>query len=115
MLLTVSHYQVRLRARERLLEPPLRDMQFWLIFYEYTWKPRSTKITAIQTFSSSFSSYPIMPSLTGSHYEDVSFKTVDGLTLRGWLYPVAGKAPAVIMSPGVLHPLFFIIQYQSII
>ncbi|TGO56822.1 hypothetical protein BOTNAR_0215g00170 [Botryotinia narcissicola] len=41
-----------------------------------------------------------MPSLTGSNHEDVNFKTVDGLTLRGWLYPVAGKSPAVIMSPG---------------
>ncbi|KAF2119265.1 Alpha/Beta hydrolase protein [Lophiotrema nucula] len=35
--------------------------------------------------------------------KDVSFKTVDGLTLRGWLYPVedaGGRAPAVVVTPG---------------
>jgi hypothetical protein len=33
--------------------------------------------------------------------EDVEFKTLDGLTLRGWLYPAAQRGPAMIMSPGV--------------
>ncbi|RFU28989.1 hypothetical protein B7463_g7333, partial [Scytalidium lignicola] len=36
-----------------------------------------------------------------SHHEDVEFKTVDGLTLRGWLYPTgSGRSPAVILTPG---------------
>lgn len=33
--------------------------------------------------------------------EDISFRTHDGVVLRGWFYPAAEKAPAVIMSPGV--------------
>ncbi|KAI9842018.1 MAG: hypothetical protein M1837_007514 [Sclerophora amabilis] len=33
-------------------------------------------------------------------HEDVEFKTLDGLTIRGWLYPVPGKGPAVIITPG---------------
>ena len=32
--------------------------------------------------------------------EDVSFQTVDGLTLRGWLY-TAAYGPAIIITPGV--------------
>jgi len=43
-----------------------------------------------------------MPSATiPPHHEDVEFKTIDGLTLRGWLYPAASKGPAVVMTPGV--------------
>lgn len=39
------------------------------------------------------------------HHEDVEFKTMDGLTLRGWLYPAAQKGPAIIVTPGVRsHP-----------
>ena len=37
-----------------------------------------------------------------SYHDDVEFKTLDGLTLRGWLYPVTnGRGPAVILTPGV--------------
>lgn len=36
-----------------------------------------------------------------SFHEEVEFKTLDGLTLRGWLYPTKGHSPAVIMTPGV--------------
>jgi hypothetical protein len=36
-----------------------------------------------------------------SSREDVEFKTVDGLTLRGWLFPADKKGPAIIMTPGV--------------
>ncbi|KAF1922289.1 DltD N-terminal domain protein [Didymella exigua CBS 183.55] len=32
--------------------------------------------------------------------EDVTFPTLDGLILRGWLYPAAKKGPAIIMTPG---------------
>ncbi|KAH9902282.1 DltD N-terminal domain protein [Xylariomycetidae sp. FL2044] len=32
--------------------------------------------------------------------EDVEFRTLDGLTLRGHLYPAGQKSPAVIMTPG---------------
>lgn len=34
-------------------------------------------------------------------YEKVEFKTIDGLTLRGCLYRATGRAPVVIMTPGV--------------
>lgn len=34
-------------------------------------------------------------------YEDVEFKTIDGLVLRGWLFPAAKRGPAVVMTPGV--------------
>lgn len=32
---------------------------------------------------------------------DVEFKTYDGVTLRGTLYPAGDKRPAIIMSNGV--------------
>ncbi|KAJ2981690.1 hypothetical protein NUW58_g6623 [Xylaria curta] len=32
--------------------------------------------------------------------EDVEFKTMDGLTLRGWLFPAKQRGPAIIMTPG---------------
>ncbi|KAF2841764.1 DltD N-terminal domain protein [Patellaria atrata CBS 101060] len=32
--------------------------------------------------------------------EDFSFPTLDGLTLRGWLFPAARRGPAIIMTPG---------------
>lgn len=37
-------------------------------------------------------------------YRDVEFKTIDGLTLRGSIYPAASKGPAVVMTPGVSAP-----------
>ncbi|RYP61240.1 hypothetical protein DL771_010200 [Monosporascus sp. 5C6A] len=33
-------------------------------------------------------------------YDEIEFKTVDGLTIRGWLYPASGRGPGVIMTPG---------------
>ncbi|KAL9122681.1 MAG: hypothetical protein Q9187_000767 [Circinaria calcarea] len=42
-----------------------------------------------------------MPSAIHSiSYEDVEFKTIDGLILRGSLYPAASRGAAVIMTPG---------------
>lgn len=32
---------------------------------------------------------------------DAEFKTLDGLTIRGWLFPTAQRGPGMIMSPGV--------------
>lgn len=32
---------------------------------------------------------------------DSEFKTLDGLTLRGWVFPTSQGGPAMIMSPGV--------------
>ncbi|KAL3425914.1 DltD domain-containing protein [Phlyctema vagabunda] len=34
------------------------------------------------------------------HHENVEFKTLDGLTLRGWLYPTDKKGPGIVMTPG---------------
>lgn len=31
----------------------------------------------------------------------VNCKTIDGITLEGWLYTVEGRAPAIIMTHGV--------------
>ncbi|KAH8731287.1 Alpha/Beta hydrolase protein [Phaeosphaeriaceae sp. PMI808] len=36
--------------------------------------------------------------------EDVEFKTFDGLTLRGWLYPALSHGPALIMTQGFNTP-----------
>ncbi|KAL4881201.1 alpha/beta-hydrolase [Aspergillus karnatakaensis] len=36
--------------------------------------------------------------------EDFDFKTLDGLTLRGWLFPTSQRGPAMIMSPGFNMP-----------
>ena len=33
--------------------------------------------------------------------EDVAFPTMDGLTLRGWLYPSGKRSPALVMTQGV--------------
>lgn len=38
------------------------------------------------------------------NHEDIEFLTLDGLTLRGWLYPVNELGPAVILTPGVSPP-----------
>ncbi|KAM3420750.1 hypothetical protein BST61_g3998 [Cercospora zeina] len=32
--------------------------------------------------------------------KDVEFQTLDGLTLRGWLFEAAERGPAIIMTPG---------------
>ena len=36
-----------------------------------------------------------------THHQDVEFKTLDGLTIRGWLYPAKSRGPAIIITPGV--------------
>ncbi|KAJ8132253.1 hypothetical protein O1611_g1371 [Lasiodiplodia mahajangana] len=42
-----------------------------------------------------------MGSLTTlSRHEDIECKTIDGVIIRGWFFPVDGPAPAVIMSHG---------------
>ncbi|KAI1083472.1 Alpha/Beta hydrolase protein [Whalleya microplaca] len=41
-----------------------------------------------------------MSSTTMIDREDVEFKTVDGLTLRGWLFPAQQRSAAIIMTPG---------------
>lgn len=33
--------------------------------------------------------------------QDVEFKTVDGITLRGHLFSARNRGPGVVMSPGV--------------
>lgn len=33
--------------------------------------------------------------------QEVSFKTLDGLIIRGALYPADKRGPAVVMTPGV--------------
>ena len=35
-----------------------------------------------------------------SNKQDIEFKTLDGLTLRGWLFPGPQRGPAIIMTPG---------------
>lgn len=36
--------------------------------------------------------------------ENVEFKTMDGLTLRGWFFPADVKGPGIVMTPGVGYP-----------
>ncbi|GLI80558.1 hypothetical protein PoHVEF18_008913 [Penicillium ochrochloron] len=36
--------------------------------------------------------------------EDIEFKTLSGVTLRGWLYPAAKRGPAIILSAGFNMP-----------
>jgi hypothetical protein len=38
-----------------------------------------------------------------SSHEDVEFKTLDGLTIRGWLYPASVRGPAIVITPGVSY------------
>lgn len=33
--------------------------------------------------------------------EDIEFKSLDGVTLRGWLYPAEKRGPGIILSAGV--------------
>lgn len=32
---------------------------------------------------------------------DVEFRTIDGLTLRGWLYQASDRGPGIVLTPGV--------------
>jgi hypothetical protein len=34
-------------------------------------------------------------------YESVEFKTLDDVTLRGWLFPATTRGVGIVMSPGV--------------
>jgi hypothetical protein len=34
-------------------------------------------------------------------YESVEFRAVDGVILRGWLFPAETRSVGVVMSPGV--------------
>ena len=43
-----------------------------------------------------------------THHEDVEFQTLDGLTIRGWLYPAASRGPAIIITPGVSSILKYV-------
>ncbi|EKG12980.1 hypothetical protein MPH_09898 [Macrophomina phaseolina MS6] len=36
--------------------------------------------------------------------QEVEFKALDGLTLRGWLYPAKSRGPGIIMTPGFNIP-----------
>jgi hypothetical protein len=38
-------------------------------------------------------------------YEKLECKTLDGIFIRGWFYPVEGRAPVIIMSHGVRNAL----------
>jgi hypothetical protein len=39
--------------------------------------------------------------MSSPNRQDVSFRTLSGLTLRGWLFPAEKRGPAIILSPGV--------------
>jgi len=53
----------------------------------------------------SFTSFLVVAMGKPKH-QNVECKTIDGITLRGWLFTVAGPAPAIIMSHGVSHVQF---------
>jgi hypothetical protein len=36
-----------------------------------------------------------------ANHDEVEFKTLDGLTLRGWLYPASKRGPGIVITPGV--------------
>ena len=45
-----------------------------------------------------------------TYHEAIEFRTLDGLTIRGSLYPATKRGPAVVMTPGVseVHILWHI-------
>lgn len=47
-------------------------------------------------------------------HEEVEFKTLDGLTLRGWLYPASKRGPGVIITPGVSQSQFRLLSSSSL-
>jgi hypothetical protein len=47
------------------------------------------------------------PQLPTMNREDVEFRTFDGLTLRGWLYPGTIRGPAIVMNQGVRMTLLY--------
>lgn len=52
--------------------------------------------------------------MTTPERRDIEFKTYDGLTLRGWFYPAAGKlekSPAIVITHGV--SILFFIRLQT--
>lgn len=46
--------------------------------------------------------YHIMSPVLPRH--DIEFPTLDGITLRGWLYPATKRGPGMILSPGFNMP-----------
>ncbi|PLB47778.1 alpha/beta-hydrolase [Aspergillus steynii IBT 23096] len=38
--------------------------------------------------------------MSSERYQSVEFKTIDGITLRGWWYTVPGPSPAIVMTHG---------------
>lgn len=49
-----------------------------------------------------------------THHEDVEFQTLDGLMIRGWLYPAASRGPAIIITPGVSSTLSLVRIFAEI-
>lgn len=47
--------------------------------------------------------YHIMSPVLPRH--DIQFPTLDGITLRGWLYPATKRGPGMILSPGVRNDI----------
>lgn len=45
--------------------------------------------------------------------QDVEFRTLDGLTLRAWLYPAEKRGPGIIMTPGVSIYFLCFRKYDS--
>lgn len=42
-----------------------------------------------------------MPAREFATRQNVEFPTIDGLKIRGWLFPAQVHGPAVIITPGV--------------
>lgn len=50
-----------------------------------------------------------------SHHQDVEFNTLDGLTLRGWLYPASARGPGVVITPGVGKSVVLKLSLQTML
>ncbi|KAL9121204.1 MAG: hypothetical protein Q9187_002240 [Circinaria calcarea] len=53
-----------------------------------------------------------MPPLSG--YQKVECKTIDSITIRGWFYPAEGRAPTIIMAPGLTDILTYVTTLSNV-
>jgi len=61
-------------------------------------------------------SYPATtPAIYGLPYEEVSFKSTDGLTLQGWFIPPEGERPVIILCHGSGANREMMLPYASVL
>ena len=84
-----------------------RNLQFGYSFKYWDASSQEAVITLVYDWkfrdTSCCSNFHALSSISTkmAHHDEVEFKTLDGLTLRGWLYPASKRGPGIVITPGV--------------